>query len=81
MIADVDVGDLKAAVAGEHDFTGPRYIAKAAILIRYTHLFWIDFLRKNLRPFLFISCFFSLFCGTFFVDEDPFSHYLGWPSA
>ena len=38
MIADVDVGDLKAAVAGEHDFTGPRYIAKAAILIRYTHL-------------------------------------------
>ena len=58
MIAGVDIGDLKAAVLVSMT-SGPQYMPRplysSAILI-----FWIDFLRKNLRPFLFISCFFSL---------------------
>ena len=78
MIAGVDIGDLKAAVLVSMT-SGPQHMPRplysSAILI-----FRIDFLRKNLRPFLSFRAF-SLFCGTFFVDEDPFSHYSGWPSA
>ena len=57
----------------------PRPLYSSAILTVLL-IFWFDFLRKIfVHSFHFVL---SLsFCGTFFVDEDPFSHYPGWPSA
>ena len=72
-------------IASGPQILNTRIHAKAAILIRYLVLlmFWIgiDFLKKNPRPFLSFCAFSLSFCGTFFIDKDPFSHYLGWSSA